>query len=326
VNCVGFLPDESAMFSVSAHGEDGRVVLTPIDGGTGRTIPLPRAKLAGAHPSGSSLVIVDELNRLFVADISSGKIARTRFVGGRYAPSPLEEQMLQQAQAQMAAIDLDAVEQQVRQRQAAMLEAIDETGSIPGYDSVESFKQALVNQIEEQIRKMREGFARGGSLPGLDAPERGTEGVFRIRFDPSGEHLALATMNGVRVYPWPSVLNGDGDLARPALAVDVAGTAVEAGLTSPAGGYVYDLDYDPDRARFLFAGLDGRVRFLDTASGGSGILLDPPARPPIHRLALSRDRSALALIAAPGMFDRGRNRRASVIQFWDYGAIGSGVP
>jgi hypothetical protein len=321
VHCVGFLTDESAMISVSSHGEDGRVILTPIDGSAARTIALPYAKFAAAHPSGSSLVMVDEFSRLFVADIVSGRILRTRYVGGRYTPDAAMQQMMQLVRARMSAVDFDAIEQQIRQRQSAMLQALEKAGSLPAGASAESFRESLERQIDEQIRKMPEQFAGSGSLPMLDAMDRGSETVFRVRFDPSGEWLGVATMAGVRLYPWSEVRDADGDL-RPALAVDVAETTVAFGQASARpGGYVYDLDYDPDHARVLFAGLDGRVRFIDLASGRSGILLEPPARPPIHRLALSRDRSTLALIAAPGMFDRGRNRRGPVLQFWDYRTI-----
>ena len=71
------------------------------------------------------------------------------------------------------------------------------------------------------------------------------------------------------------------------LAADTVDITVELGSASTrVGGYIYDLDFDPDRGRLLFAGLEGRVRFLDLASGRSGILIDPPAPAPIYRLAL----------------------------------------
>ncbi len=324
VHCVGFLPDESAMVSVSSHGEDGHVTLTPIAAETARTIELPHAKLAAVHPSGSSLVIVDELCRLFVADIGSGQILRTRYVGGRYAPSAIEVQMQGQIQAQMASIDLGAMEQQIRQQHAAILKSLEPTGPPRGEAATVQLSGLIERQVEEQIRRLRELVTRSAANPNPTGPQRGREGVFRIRFDPSGEWLALGTMAGVRVYPWREVCENDGDLARPALAFDIAETAVESRHGSPLlGGYIYDLECDPDRARFLFAGLDGRVRFLDLTSGQSGTLLDLPGRPPIHRLAFSRDRSTLALIAAPGMFDNGRDQRGNIIQFWDYEKIGS---
>ncbi len=322
VHCVGFLPDESAMVSVSSHGEEGRVILTPIAEGTARTIELPHAKLAAAHPSGSSLVLVDDRCRLFVADIASGRILRTRYVGGRYAPSPIEQQMKRQVQAQMASIDLGAMEQRIRQQYSAMLASLEPKGPSRGDDSTVQLRDLIERQIEEQIRQMRDQVTRSRANPVLNEPEHGREGVFRIRFDPSGEWLALGTLAGVRVYPWREVRDHDGDLARPSLAVDIAETTVESARGSRlVPGYIYDLEFDPDRARLLFAGLDGQVRFLDLASGQSGILLELPARPPIQRLALSRDHATLALIASPGMHDNGRNRRGDIIQFWDYEKI-----
>ena len=71
--------------------------------------------------------------------------------------------------------------------------------------------------MQEQIRQMREDFARGGPLPIRTPPDRGTEGAFRIRFDPSGDHLAVATAPRLRVDPWCAILEADGDLGRPAL-------------------------------------------------------------------------------------------------------------
>ena len=52
--------DESADgFSVSSECDEGRVILTPTDGGPSWTIPLPDAKLAAVHPTGSWLARVD---------------------------------------------------------------------------------------------------------------------------------------------------------------------------------------------------------------------------------------------------------------------------
>ena len=193
----------------------------------------------------------------------------------------------------------------------------------PGFDSVERFKEALERQLEEQIRTMRERSAQERFLPPQFQQDRSSEDVCRFRFDPSGDRLALATVNGVRVYSWPEVADFDGVLPRPALAVNVPGTTIDTGrgATHPVGGIVYDLEYDPDRDRLLFAGIDGRVRFLDLASGHSGILLEPPTRPPILQLTLSRDRSTLALIATTDIYKRSANGREPILQFWDYREI-----
>ncbi len=226
-------------------------------------------------------------------------------------------------EAAQAHIDLDAIAQQMRQQQAAVLKALDERAMPPGFDSVEGFKEFLERQLEEQIRKIHERSAQGGFLPPQFQQDRSSEDVCRVRFDPSGDRLVLATVNGVRVYPWPDVVDFDGVLSRPALAVDVPGTTVDTGCgsTHAVGGLVYDLEYDPDRDRLLFAGIDGRVRFLDLASGHSGILLEPPTRPPILQLALSRDRSTLALIATTDIYNKSANGREPILQFWDYREI-----
>ncbi|WP_165233588.1 hypothetical protein [Aquisphaera insulae] len=86
-------------------------------------------------------------------------------------------------------------------------------------------------------------------------------------------------------------------------------------------GRVYDLVHDAGRNRLLLAGLDGRVRFLDLASGRSGVLLEPLGLPPIFRVGLSRDGATLALTCDPDMHVRGANRRSPMLQFWDVGAI-----
>jgi hypothetical protein len=324
-NSVGFLPDESAMFSVSRHREQGHLALTPIGGGAARVIPLPHVELAAAHPSGSALVAIDNLSRLFVVDVASGEVTRTRYVGGRPTSGPLEQQVWNLVQTAAANIDVDALEQRLRQQQAAILERLEKSRPMrPGTGSAEQAQELVEQQIDEQIRKLRERVAlvQSGHSPYQVPQDRGSEKVFGLRFDPSGERLALATMAGVRVYPWRDVVGADGDLPRPALAVDVAGTMVAArrGVVH-LGGCIYDLEFDTDRDRLIFAGLDGRVRFLDLPSRRSGILLEPPAHPPIHRLVLSRDRSALALIASPDMHVRGRSRRGPLLQFWDYQAI-----
>ena len=92
-------------------------------------------------------------------------------------------------------------------------------------------------------------------------------------------------------------------------------TPPEAGAR---GNFVNSLAHDSDRDWLLFAGGEGRVRYLDLADGRTGILLEPPGRPGIGHMALSRDRSALGITCEPDINDEGANQRAAVIQFWDY--------
>ncbi len=85
--------------------------------------------------------------------------------------------------------------------------------------------------------------------------------------------------------------------------------------------FVAALAYDPDRDWLLFAGQEGRVRYLDLADGRTGLLLEPPGRPAIGQLALSQDRSALGITCGPDINEEGRMRRSAVVQFWDYPAL-----
>ena len=85
-----------------------------------------------------------------------------------------------------------------------------------------------------------------------------------------------------------------------------------------SGGYFFALVFDPEGERLLFGGKDGQVGFLDMVTGRSGVLLEPPGRPPIIALELSRDRSVLCCTCDPDMFAHGNDRRGPVLQFWNY--------
>jgi hypothetical protein len=91
--------------------------------------------------------------------------------------------------------------------------------------------------------------------------------------------------------------------------------------TEPRNSFVAALAHDPDREWLLLAGHEGRARYLDLASGRTGILLEPPGRAAIGQIALSRDRSALCLTREPDINLEGPTRRGAVVQVWDYRAL-----
>ncbi len=311
VSSVGFLADESAMFSVSSHGDEGRVILTPIGSGEPHVINLAGVEQATVHPKGAWLVVIDNLNRMHILDVVSGQVVRKHYVGGRYDPTDLERQIMASLQASLSIADSDARSEQVRGLDEKALERYAKVG-LPKGVSIEDMRK----QLEETMAKLGQGLARQSAA----LANRGAEKAFRVRFDLDGEWLFVATMGGARVYAWSDVLETE-DL-RPAFSVDVPGMMIETDQGEVRReGYVYDLDHDTDRNRLLFAGLDGRVRFLDLASGKSGVLLEPPGLPPILRLGLSRDRATLALTCSPDMFDQRSQKRGPVLQFWDYEAI-----
>ena len=308
VSCVGFLPDESAMFSVSSHGEHGRLILTSIPRGTDRVFELRHARLAVAHPSGEWLVVADHINRLVILQLATGRIERTHAVGGRYPASALEEPLNLVA----STVTQELMTQTMRPRASTkaikaaadsldhqklvqgdpgeldkLVELMAQHGLLPESKSIAEIRATL----EERIHTIRTGYAQT-LRANQDMRERGVEQVLRVRFNGRGDHLLLASGAGIRVYPWERLLAGNGDQIASSGGVAAGTVLVQSDRwTKTMPAYTYDLELDPDRDRVLFAGLEGCVRYLDLSSGDSGVLVEPPGRPPIHRLALSRDGS-----------------------------------
>lgn len=170
-------------------------------------------------------------------------------------------------------------------------------GAFYGSVQIRDGEREAIHDVHEELARKKRG--------------QGNEMVFRLAFDTAGERLFVATRAGVRVYRWREVAETAGDTPGTEFSVDVGPpTPDPSGRPVTPGGHVYDLAYDHDRERLLFGGLDGRIRYLDLSGGRDGTLLEPPGRPPVLRLGLSRDRSALILTVHPGMFARGKSRRA----------------
>jgi hypothetical protein len=224
VERVGFLPDESAMFSVSSNGDDGKLILTPVGPGDARVIPIARARLAAAHPGGGWLVASGEADRFHLVDVATDKVARTRNL---------------------------------------------------------------------------------------------CEGVYDMGFTPAGDRLCLATRWGLDIYSWDDLLHADGD--PQLLAISSPGDRTQ--YLSPRDATVYKIAFDAERNRLL-AGMSGSVHFLDLDSGESGVLLRLPLQTPVPDMALSRDRTALAVVTNAPVFAPDRGRPGPLVQFWDYRALG----
>ena len=293
VNWLGFTPAGLAMVSVDPVEGPGRVLIPPVDGEGFRLVPLSNPKLAAIHPSGASLVAADSLSRLLVVDIATGRIERQ--IPAHFA-----------AEACRRYFDAPEMEMALR-RQMKEVRRIFKRAALP---------KKLIDGLERgyagHVHKMGDQAASTVAL----------RAILRMRFDPSGDRLYLGTVAGLRAYSWKEIASADGALPDPIVASAGAGSAGDTGYDSfDVGADVHDLEFDPDHGRVLFAGKDGRVRFLELASGRSGILLEPSGRPPIHCLALSRDRTALALILQPGKVSSARKASGPVLQFWDYQAL-----
>ena len=83
-------------------------------------------------------------------------------------------------------------------------------------------------------------------------------------------------------------------------------------------GYYYGVAHDAQAGCLLYAGGSGLVHALDLASGRSAVLLDPPDRPPVHRLGLSRDGSSLCCLCTSKVGEEEGNNRGQVLQIWNY--------
>jgi hypothetical protein len=143
----------------------------------------------------------------------------------------------------------------------------------------------------------------------------------KLMFNPSGERLCLRTTGGAWVLPWSDVVRANEDLPCRALAIDAGPRTMEtdSGPTEK-GDYVYALDYDHERERFLFGGPEGRVRYVEPSSGRSEALLEPPGRSPINQLGLSLDGSVLGLTIQPDFYSNAIQKVGPVVQFWNYPA------
>jgi WD40 repeat protein len=322
VSWVGFTPDERAMISVSNDGQEGRVVIQPVDGSSARALSLKHASRAACHPGGRKLAVIDDRNRLSVVELETLHVETASFVGGRRVAATFEQGMIEQIKASVANIDYEKVGQTIRKQHEQLLRSLNPKHLPEGINSIEELKQQLEQGVAEQLKSMREQNARLGTPEWLSDQLSGSEGVYSMLFDKSGDRLCLGTQNGLRVYRWDEVAKTQGDMPRPIMAVDLGSKAMQIGNSSTQQEqYVYTLEYDEARDWILFSGLEGRVRYLDLASGRSGVLLEPPEDWPILQVELSSDRSALAVRYQPDFYSQKVDKRGAAIGFWNYRAL-----
>jgi WD40 repeat protein len=337
-----FLPDESAIVC-SCAGMSGQLTIVPLGPGESRSIPWPVSlTMAAVHPSGRAVVFVDQRNRLSVLDLPRGQIDRTLFVGGIGLPLGAKLLLGNDYPRDWLTMPLDAIEGLVRRKRDEFAEAHRKTVRGRSTEGAGSTKGEFPSQSDELGRELIEALASparigavecealealaGAREPGwLEQKARSRESVNQIAFDPSGERLFAATWGGLRVYLWRDCIEASGLMPPPVLAIDADELVHETadGLLD-VGGAVTAFCHDPNRDWLLFGGSDGRARYLDLATGQTGSLLDPPGLRPIRRLALSRDRTVLAMACGTDMIEDGSARpmrSSAAVQFWNYPAV-----
>jgi hypothetical protein len=145
------------------------------------------------------------------------------------------------------------------------------------------------------------------------------QSVFALTFSPDGELLICGTNAGVCVFDWRAVL-GSPPMSplTPKKFIEGEVPESEDEETAPGSKIIYSVIYDSIRHRVLFAGLEGKVRFLELAEGLTGDFLVPPIRLPFWRLELTPDRTGLVGTA---MTISNRKPEPQKFQIWNYPAL-----
>jgi hypothetical protein len=140
-----------------------------------------------------------------------------------------------------------------------------------------------------------------------------------LAFTTDGQHLAVATEQGLRVYSWDAVLASESTL--PAVVAGAEAVLVEVSERSWLHT-VYDVCPDGP-SRVMFVGLEGQLRELDIPTGRERALVEVPGTPPLWRLVTSHDGAFQATVAQPGLFARGR-RPPPRLDIWDHARLSAG--
>jgi WD40 repeat protein len=322
VSWVGFTPDSRAMISISSDGEQGKVVIEPVDGSSAKTLLLKHASRAAVHPKGENLVVADIRNRLSVVNIATWQVERTIFGGGRRTASAAEEMMTAHVKAATASIAYDKVEQKIREQQDRLISSLDPRHLPPGVASIEAFKEQIQQQMAKQLEAMRQHNAQLGTPEWQAEQAAGALPVLSLLFDDSGERLFIGSSRGVHVYEWNEMAMAGDRWPHPVHVVELQPRLVTTRKVSiNLDPSVLSLAYDANRNWLVFGSQDGCVHVLDLPSRCSGVLVEPPGAWPIHYLALSNDLSALGLKYQPDPMSTSIIRPGPMLQFWNYPAL-----
>ena len=323
---VGFTADEKYLVTLSA--EDGSI--TALDSRKRvASFAVPHAKTGATHPSGT-LVVADELGKLVFVDLPSGQARKTLCVGGQQTYVAMGQMMVAQVQQRGQQFDaaalrerMEAALRQQLENSEALQEKVRAAYRKAGLPEPKDLAERMRQEIEKLIAESQKQMERWpGAVPSAAQPAQGMERLHALEVSADGRWLSYTTQQGVRVLAWDAVAAAAEATPPPAFAAVAEPVAVQMGQSGVATtqAQTYALAHDPAANRLLFAGLEGKVKSLDLATGQVAMLLDPPGRPSIHRLGLARDRSALCCTCQPDLF-AGNNRSAPLVQVWNYAAL-----
>jgi hypothetical protein len=317
---ASFFADESAVICTSIFMVLIVVPLGPREESTIHVSSKPN--LSVAHPGGERLVVSDTRSRVHVVNLTDGTVDRFLFVGGISPPGAAAGFLGDDYPHDWFKMTPEEHDELVSRRQEKSRLAHEQ--KIQGQPAARA--EALRKEARELIEAMgkwaRDALAKAREPGWVEEKALSRVWISDLAFDTSGERLFMATAGGVLVYLWRDILTASGETPPPAMSVSLEPWQRE----TPDGreersSSVASLAYDAEPQRLLFAGYEGRVRYLDLATGQTGILLEPPGRPSIGQIALSRDRSVLGITCGEDHYDESPQRRGASIQFWDYGAL-----
>jgi hypothetical protein len=272
---------------------------------------VPGGQRAALHPSGTKLVVDVQAN-LGILDLASGRLTSPLCVGERQDFTAHTLWLAQQMKKGEAQVDFGAVQEKVTESLRKM--GLDVAG--------------MAEQLQKNLEQMKQAHAKIGTPEWLaeQAPIRGSEQPMNLAFSSDGKLFFCATSQGARVYSWEEMLASGEQVPRPLYAVDSLPYPHESsyGLFSRMA-HTYALAYDAKAHRLLFGGLSGTIDYLDLHTGQPGTLIEPPGRPAINQLALSGDGSALACLAVPDTFERGKQRKPPLFQIWNFAALSEAI-
>ena len=144
------------------------------------------------------------------------------------------------------------------------------------------------------------------------------QGVFSLSFGSLGNYLLCGTVSGLCVLAWEKVLAASDMTSIDPLAFVAAEPLVRDDGTQD-NQLIYAVPVDSVKRRILFAGLEGKARFVNISDGRIDDLLAPPIRRPFWRLELTPNR--LALVGSAIAKPQRNKREPSCFQIWNYKAL-----
>jgi hypothetical protein len=304
VSWLGFSPDDKHLLTVAPE----EIVVSAVEGGRQlNSFVVAQANLAAIHPTGQ-LVIADNLGQLSIVDYLSGKVLKTMFLGGRHVPSAMEIRLLKEYGQQ---VDAQAVMANVRAAMEQQLKTMEKRQSKEAIEQVRAEMEKQLATMQKQLEQQQQNPA--SRMP----PVRGKEQVYQLLISDDGQWFFCTSSGGVRACAWNDLAAGNDARAIHFLQPQAMEHKTTHG-TFNLPGYYYGVAHDARANRLIYAGGTGFVHALDLAGGRSAVLLDPPDRPPIHRLGLSRDGSSLCCICAGKVVEQEGRNSPSVLQIWNY--------